>query len=57
MLSFFIQLRDKNDDNSEEYMTKMFENLEITKLDINRIYRYIDKCNNYVSMDDTDENE
>ena len=57
MLSFFIQLRDKNDDNSEEYISKMFENLEISKLDINRIYRYIDKCNNYVSMDETDENE
>jgi len=52
MLSFFIYLRDSNDNNSEEYISKMFENIEISKLDINRIYRYIDKCNNYVTIDD-----
>ena len=48
MLSFFMNLRDNNEiENTEEYLSTLFENLEINKLDINRIYRYIDKCHNY----------
>jgi hypothetical protein len=35
-------LRNKQDDNNTEIM-EIFDNCEITKLDINRIYRYIDK--------------
>lgn len=55
MLSFFIYLRDTNDASAvdtDEYLTNLFENLDINKLDINRIYRYIDKCNNYTLSND-----
>ena len=55
MLSFFIYLRDTNDAaavDTDEYLTNLFENLDINKLDINRIYRYIDKCNNYTLSND-----
>jgi DNA polymerase III delta prime subunit len=41
--SFFLDLRMKNTD--EEIYT-MFESYDITKLDINRIYRYLDKYTN-----------
>jgi DNA polymerase III delta prime subunit len=40
MFSFFIELKNKHTDN--EIFT-LFENLDISKLDINRIYRYLDK--------------
>jgi len=40
MFSFFMELREKLD---EQQITNLFENYEITKLDINRIYRYLDK--------------
>lgn len=40
LFSFFLELRSKYDDNE---MFMLFENYEITKLDINRIYRYLDK--------------
>ena len=42
LFSFFLDLRSKQDDNNTEIM-EIFDNCEITKLDINRIYRYIDK--------------
>jgi len=42
LFSFFLELRNKQDDNNTEIM-EIFDNCEITKLDINRIYRYIDK--------------
>jgi hypothetical protein len=42
LFSFFLDLRNKQDDNSIEMM-EIFDNCDITKLDINRIYRYIDK--------------
>jgi dephospho-CoA kinase len=42
LFSFFLDLRSKQDDNNNEIM-EIFDNCEITKLDINRIYRYIDK--------------
>jgi len=40
LFSFFLDIRNKYD---EAEMALLFENYEITKLDINRIYRYIDK--------------
>jgi len=40
IFSFFLDIRNKYD---ETEMTLLFENYEITKLDVNRIYRYIDK--------------
>jgi DNA polymerase III delta prime subunit len=40
LFGFFIELKNKYDDN--EIIT-LFENYEITKLDINRIYRYLEK--------------
>jgi DNA polymerase III delta prime subunit len=40
IFSFFMDLKNKYDDNQ---LIALFENYEITKLDINRIYRYLDK--------------
>ena len=40
MSSFFLNLRNQYD---EEDIYPLFENYEISKLDINRIYRYLDK--------------
>jgi hypothetical protein len=40
LLVYFLYIRDKY---SEQELLQLFENCEITKLDINRIYRYIDK--------------
>lgn len=40
MFSFFLELRGKHTDDE---IYKMFELHDITKLDINRIYRYLDK--------------
>jgi hypothetical protein len=40
LLSFFMELKNKYDDNQ---LLSLFENNEITKLDINRIYRYLEK--------------
>jgi DNA polymerase III delta prime subunit len=40
LFSFFLEIKNKYDDNEA---ILLFENYEITKLDINRIYRYIDK--------------
>jgi SpoVK/Ycf46/Vps4 family AAA+-type ATPase len=51
LFSFFLELRSKYDDNE---MFTLFENYEITKLDINRIYRYLDK---YTKEDAADEDE
>lgn len=48
MLSFFIYLRNEHGCLvSEDEFSNIFENMDISKLDINRIYRYIDKSNNY----------
>ena len=49
MFLFFLDLRNKV---PEEEIFNMFEHYDINKLDINRIYRYIDK---YTKLDDTDE--
>ena len=40
MFSFFIHLRKLY---SEEEIYSMLENYEVSKLDINRMYRYLDK--------------
>jgi hypothetical protein len=40
IFSFFLHLKNKYDDNE---IVTMLENYEITKLDINRIYRYLEK--------------
>jgi len=40
IFSFFIHLRENH---SEEEIFSLLENYEISKLDINRVYRYIDK--------------
>jgi hypothetical protein len=40
LFGFFISIKNAYDDNN---IYKLFENYEISKLDINRIYRYLDK--------------
>jgi hypothetical protein len=40
MISFFIDLKNKH---TEAEIIAMFENYDINKLDIIRLYRYIDK--------------
>ena len=42
LFGFFIDLKNKYDDT---HILSIFENYEITKLDINRIYRYLEKYN------------
>jgi hypothetical protein len=54
MLSFF--LHSKNNFSDNEFFA-LFENYEITKLDINRIYRYINKYTCENSDINEDENE
>jgi hypothetical protein len=51
MFSFFLELR--NNYNDEE-IYGMFESYDIGKLDINRIYRYLDK---YTKPDDENDDE
>ena len=51
IFSFFLDLKNKYNDSE---ITGLFENYEITKLDINRIYRYIDKFTK-VDAEDVDE--
>ena len=51
LISFFLELKNKYDDTQ---LLLLFENYEITKLDINRIYRYLDK---YTKENAADENE
>ncbi len=45
LLSFFCYIKQKYGD--EEEILKLLENYEINKLDISRIYRFIDKFVNY----------
>ena len=40
IFSFFLDLKNKYDDSE---LLSLFENYEISKLDINRIYRYLEK--------------
>jgi SpoVK/Ycf46/Vps4 family AAA+-type ATPase len=49
IFSFFLDLKNKYDDNQ---MIGLFENYEITKLDINRIYRYLEKYTKEDAIED-----
>jgi len=49
LFSFFLELKSKYDDNQ---LISLFENYEITKLDINRIYRYLEKYTNENTIED-----
>jgi DNA polymerase III delta prime subunit len=51
LFSFFLNIKDKYNDTE---ILALFENYEITKLDINRIYRYLDK---YTKIDAVDMDE
>lgn len=51
LFAFFYDIKNKYDDNT---LLNIFENYEISKLDINRIYRYLEK---YLKEDTIDENE
>ena len=51
LFSFFLDLKNKYDDNQ---MLSLFENYEITKLDINRIYRYLEKYTKEDAGEDQD---
>ena len=42
IFGFFLDIKNKYDIDSPE-MNILFENYEISKLDINRIYRYLEK--------------
>ena len=50
MYAFFLDIKDKYPAGDAEVL-QLFENYEITKLDINRIYRYLDK---YIKEDAED---
>jgi SpoVK/Ycf46/Vps4 family AAA+-type ATPase len=54
IFSFFLDLKNKYDDNQ---MIGLFENYEITKLDINRIYRYLEKYTKEDSGEDQDSDD
>jgi hypothetical protein len=51
LFAFFYDIKNKYDDNN---ILNIFENYEISKLDINRIYRYLEK---YIKEEAGDENE
>ena len=51
IFSFFLHLKNKYDDNE---IVSLLENYEITKLDINRIYRYLEKYTKE-NVDDIDD--
>jgi len=54
IFSFFLNLKDKYTDNE---LLLIFENYEINKLDINRIYRYLDKYTKETVNDEIDHND
>jgi SpoVK/Ycf46/Vps4 family AAA+-type ATPase len=53
LFSFFMELKSKYDD---VQILALFENIEITKLDINRMYRYLEKYTTENALDE-EENE
>ena len=55
LISYFIHLNKIHE--FEDDIVNIFENYEISKLDINRIYRYIDKYTNYENNNITSDNE
>ena len=54
LFSFFIELKINYDDNQ---ILALFENYEINKLDINRIYRYIEKYTKENALEDDEVKE
>ena len=56
LFSFFLYIRGLH---NEEEIYNMLENYEVTKLDINRIYRYLDKYTQKTlnHIDDDDNNK
>jgi DNA polymerase III delta prime subunit len=48
LFAYFLDLSKNTDDND---LNEIFENYEITKLDINRLYRYIDKFIKYNDLE------
>ena len=52
IFSFFMNLKSKHSDTD---IIALLEPQEISKLDINRIYRYIEKYTNYSTEDKADE--
>ena len=54
LFAFFLHMKNKYDDME---IATMLENYEITKLDINRIYRYLDKYTKENPKDVTDEKD
>jgi hypothetical protein len=54
IFSFFLDLKNKYDDSQ---IIGLFENYEITKLDINRIYRYLEKYIKEDAVEDEDSDE
>ena len=63
IFGYFIDLKNKHNDNE---IFALFENYEITKLDINRIYRYLEKytkenatgtVDKEIEIDDDDDEE
>jgi len=57
LFSFFLDLKNKQNDNitNDTNIMDLFINCEITKLDIQRIYRYLDKYTKIYAPDDVDE--
>ena len=53
LFAFFIDLKEQNNDDTK--LLSIFENYDIGKLDINRIFRYLDKYTNDNSM--TEQND
>jgi hypothetical protein len=54
LFAFFLDLRNRFDDTE---IFQLFENYEITKLDINRIYRYIEKYTKDSDLEELDDVE
>jgi SpoVK/Ycf46/Vps4 family AAA+-type ATPase len=54
LFAFFLDLRNRLDDSE---IFQLFENYEITKLDINRIYRYIEKYTKDSDLEELDDVE
>lgn len=55
MFAFFLDLKRTNKTDAE--ILSLFENYSITKLDINRIYRYLDKYTSSSSKEDKEDKE
>ena len=51
MFSFFLDIKKKHNDSE---LVDLFENCDVSKLDINRIYRYLDK---YIKEDAVSDDE